>query len=160
MRISYKICVIFLSLVGKLLLGFCVQPSLFSTHACFWTLIIALCFGNFCPSANLLPTSFCVTTWVKPSPFCTAACIFAYLCTNLSACFWLLDFAWTLPVPLLWLLIFEFPFWLFCCQLGVLPDCFKRIKEHLNCPAAPESAFEFTIFTWPHRPWHVVLHFF
>ena len=58
------------------------------------------------------------------------------------------------------LLIFEFPFWLFCCQLGVLPDCFKRIKEHLNCPAAPESAFEFTIFTWPHRPWHVVLHFF
>ena len=54
--------VVFLSLVGTLLLGFCVQPSLFSTHACFWTLIIALCFGNFCPSANLLPTSFCVTT--------------------------------------------------------------------------------------------------
>ena len=142
-------------LVGLLFLDYCclqpkpvLDPKLcldFESCLAFWKTLLCL--------AYLLPTFSCSATWVKPRPFCTAACILsAYLCTELSACFLDLEF---LPEPCLYLTLspsvltfawlptldfclnlactsavifgyLEYPFWL-CCPLGFLPDCLLSI---------------------------------
>ena len=129
----------------------------FSLFCCYWI------FAVFDPSPFVLLPVFSLPTCVPISlpvfglldfylkPACTSAVPYS-VCLWIDPC--LTSDLGFLPEPLLWFFGY---FWLFCCQLGVVPDCFVLIfilKEQLNRPSVPESAFKFATFIWPRRPWH------